>query len=181
MGKWMEQIDMAIPESELVRTDKADTIEAGFSSSVMSVPYPGVSGNLNKEEILPKVTIPTTDIADRENKPTPLSVVSVTPINESGKNLENINFSDTPISPTDKAARTPVSNFCQLVRHYGADHQRLLSYEEIMVELDADDIACLQHLDRHDKQIWAQLLADRLTRSKVWAAGLIPQRKNKRR
>ena len=165
----MEQIGLAIPESESVRTDKADTVDSDFSSSVMSVPHPRVSGNLNKEEILSKVTVPTTDITDRDHESPPLSVVSVTQINETGKNLENINISDTPISPTDNTARTPISKFCQLVRHFGADHQRLLSYEEIMVELDADDIASLQHLDRHNKQVWAQLLAHRLTRSRNWS------------
>ena len=123
-----------------------------------------MSGNSDKEEILSKVTIPTTDTADRENKSHHLGVVSVTPINESGKNIENTNISEIPISRTDITARTPISKFCQLVRHYGTDHQRLLSYEEIMVELDADDIAFLQHLERHNKQVWAQLLAHRLTR-----------------
>jgi len=65
---------------------------------------------------------------------------------------------------TDKTAKTPVSNFCQLVRHYGADRQRLLSYEEIMVELDADDLKELEHTEKRDRQIWAEMLADRLTR-----------------
>lgn len=68
---------------------------------------------------------------------------------------------------TAKTAKTPVSNFCQLVRHYGADHQCLLSYEEIMAGLDADDIASLMCLDRHNKQVWAELLAHRLVRERL--------------
>jgi hypothetical protein len=70
-------------------------------------------------------------------------------------------FPDHLKKVTDK---TPVSRFCQLVRHYGADRQRLLSYEEIMVELDADDLKELEQTDRRDRQIWAEMLADRLTR-----------------
>ncbi len=65
---------------------------------------------------------------------------------------------------TDKTTKTPVSSFCQLVRHYGAHRQRLLSYEEIMVELDADDLKELEHMGRRDRQIWAEMLADRLVR-----------------
>jgi len=72
---------------------------------------------------------------------------------------------------TDKTDKTPVRNFCQLVRHYGADRSCLLSYEEIMAELDADDIACLPTLDRHDKQVWAEMLADRLTRIRTVEPG----------
>ncbi len=68
---------------------------------------------------------------------------------------------------TAKTAKTSTSNFCQLVRHYGADHQCLLSYEEIMAGLDADDIACLMHLERSEKQVWAELLAHRLVRERL--------------
>ncbi len=68
---------------------------------------------------------------------------------------------------TAKTTKTSTSNFCQLVRHYGADHQCLLSYEEIMAGLDADDIVCLMTLDRHNKQVWAELLAHRLVRERL--------------
>ncbi len=68
---------------------------------------------------------------------------------------------------TAKTVKTPVSNFCQFVRHFGADHQCLLSYEEIMAGLDADDIVCLMTLDRHNKQVWAELLAHRLVRERL--------------
>ncbi len=68
---------------------------------------------------------------------------------------------------TAKTAKTPISNFSQLVRHYGADHQCLLSYEEIMAGLNADDIACLMHLERSEKQVWAELLAHRLVRERL--------------
>ena len=68
---------------------------------------------------------------------------------------------------TAKTAKSSISNFCQIVRHYGADHQCLLSYEEIMAGLDADDIACLMHLERSEKQVWAELLAHRLVRERL--------------
>jgi len=55
--------------------------------------------------------------------------------------------------------------FCQLVKHYGADRSVLLSDEEIRRELDEKDLACLRRLEVWDKQMWAELLADRLTRN----------------
>ena len=67
---------------------------------------------------------------------------------------------------TTKTTKTPISNFSQLVRHYGADHQCLLSYKEIMAGLNADDIACLLHLERSEKQAWAEMLAHRLVRER---------------
>ena len=66
-------------------------------------------------------------------------------------------------NPSHPSHPSHIANFCQLVRHYGADRQCLLSYEEIMTGLDDDDIACLETLDRHDKQVWTELLANRLT------------------
>ena len=81
------------------------------------------------------------------------------------------NYSESLGQGTAKTAKTPISNFCQLVRHYGADHQFLLSYEEIMAGLDADDIASLMRLDRHEKRVWAELLAHRLTRDRTVAPG----------
>jgi hypothetical protein len=59
-------------------------------------------------------------------------------------------------------------NFCQLVQHYGADRQRLLSYEEILAGLDDDDVEDLLNLNSHDKQVWAELLAYRLTSRRTW-------------
>jgi hypothetical protein len=58
-----------------------------------------------------------------------------------------------------------VRKFCQLVKHYGADRGVLLSDEEITRELDEKDVACLRRLEIWDKHVWAELLADRLTRN----------------
>ncbi len=74
------------------------------------------------------------------------------------------NYSESLGQGTAKTSKTPIRIFCQLVRHFGADHQILLSYEEIIAGLDADDIACLPNLDRREKQVWAEMLAYRLTR-----------------
>ena len=68
---------------------------------------------------------------------------------------------------TAKTTKTSIGNFSQLVRHYGADLQHLLSYEEIMAGLNADDIACLMHLERSEKQVWAEMLAYRLVRERL--------------
>ncbi len=81
------------------------------------------------------------------------------------------NYSESLEQGTAKTAKTPITTFCQLVRHYGADHQFLLSYEEIMAGLDADDIVCLLSLDRCGKQEWAELLAHQLTRGRTVAPG----------
>ena len=57
--------------------------------------------------------------------------------------------------------------FFVLVRITGAcEHQVLLEDEAILAELNADDLKELSLLDRYNKQIWAQLLAHRLTRPK---------------
>ena len=58
--------------------------------------------------------------------------------------------------------------FCDLVRAYGTDHQVLLSDLEIVRELDAADLHTLRSLDTRNKQMWAELLAYRLTRD--WTA-----------
>jgi hypothetical protein len=59
-----------------------------------------------------------------------------------------------------------VGNFVDLVRATSAcDHQRVIDADIILAELDADDIACLPTLDRHDKQVWSGLLAHRLCKS----------------
>ena len=58
--------------------------------------------------------------------------------------------------------------FCDLVRVFGTAHQVLLSDMEIVRELDAADIECLRSLDTRNKQLWAELLAYRLTRN--WTA-----------
>ena len=56
-----------------------------------------------------------------------------------------------------------VRNFVDLVRaNCACDHQRVIDDGIILAELDADDIACLLTLDRHNKRIWAEMLADRL-------------------
>jgi hypothetical protein len=63
-------------------------------------------------------------------------------------------------------------DFLRLVRITGAcEHQVLLEDEAILAALDADDLTELSQLDLHDKQIWAQLLAHRLTRPKIWPTG----------
>ena len=46
-----------------------------------------------------------------------------------------------------------------------------------MAGLDADDIACLPTLDRSEKQIWAEMLADRLTRGRTVEPSGSPIRK----
>ena len=60
----------------------------------------------------------------------------------------------------DPRNKTRCNELFAVLRHV----QHLPSNGEIMLKLDADDVACLQHLDRHNKQVWAQLLADRFTR-----------------
>jgi hypothetical protein len=70
---------------------------------------------------------------------------------------------------TEKALNTPnnrvTADFLRLVRITGiCEHQLLLGDEAILAALDADDFKELQNLDRYNKQIWAQLLAHRLTR-----------------
>jgi hypothetical protein len=77
----------------------------------------------------------------------------------------------------DLVTEVNLRNFCQLVRHHAADRQCLLSYEEILAGLDDDDMEDLLNLDRQEKQVWAELLAHRLTRSKVWPTEYTPQRK----
>ena len=54
--------------------------------------------------------------------------------------------------------------FCQLVKHYAADRGVLLSSTVITRQLDSADIACLLRIPVWEKQQWAELLADRLTR-----------------
>jgi hypothetical protein len=74
---------------------------------------------------------------------------------------------------TDKAIQNPsAGDFCQLVQHYGIDRQFLLTIEEIMAGLDADDLAELETLDRHNKQTWAELLAYRLCKGRTAAPAL---------
>ena len=58
--------------------------------------------------------------------------------------------------------------FCDWVRAYGTDYQVLLSDLEIVRELDSADIECLRSLDTPEKQVWAELLAHRLTKN--WTA-----------
>jgi hypothetical protein len=67
---------------------------------------------------------------------------------------------------TDRTAKTTAGDFCQLVQHYGIDRQFLLTIEEIMAGLDADDLTELETLDRHNKQTWAELLAHRLCKGR---------------
>ena len=67
---------------------------------------------------------------------------------------------------TDKTDKTPAGDFCQLVQHYGIDRQFLLTIEEIMAGLDADDLAELETLDRHNKQTWAEMRAYRLCKDR---------------
>lgn len=56
-----------------------------------------------------------------------------------------------------------VGNFVDLVRATSAcDHQRVIDADIILAELDADDLKELDTMDRHDKQVWAGLLAHRL-------------------
>ena len=55
-------------------------------------------------------------------------------------------------------------NFCKLVIHYGIDRNVLLTEERISRELDDADIECLRHNETWEKQQWAEMLADRLTR-----------------
>jgi hypothetical protein len=68
---------------------------------------------------------------------------------------------------TARTAKTTAGDFCQLVQHYGIDRQFLLTIEEIMAGLDADDLAELETLDRHNKQTWAEMLAHRLCKGRT--------------
>ena len=67
---------------------------------------------------------------------------------------------------TDRTAKTTAGDFCQLVQHYGIDRQFLLTIEEIMAGLDANDLVELETLDRHNKQSWAEMLAHRLCKDR---------------
>ena len=75
----------------------------------------------------------------------------------------------TEKAPNASSSRV-TADFLQLVRIFGVcENQLLLEDEVILAALDADDLKELSHLDRHDKQVWAQLLAHRLTRSRIWS------------
>jgi len=76
-------------------------------------------------------------------------------------------FSTSLRNSTDRTAKTTAGDFCQLVQHYGIDRQFLLTIEEIMAGLDADDLAELETLDRHNKQSWAEMLAQRLCKERT--------------
>jgi hypothetical protein len=76
-------------------------------------------------------------------------------------------FSTSLRNSTDKTDNATAGDFCQLVQHYGIDRQFLLTIEEIMAGLDADDLAELETLDRHNKQSWAEMLAHRLCKGRT--------------
>ena len=57
-------------------------------------------------------------------------------------------------------------NFARLVRDYGLHHGLVLEDEEILAELDADDLKCLQTSETREKQVWAELLAYRLCKER---------------
>lgn len=56
-----------------------------------------------------------------------------------------------------------VQNFVALVRATGVcNHQLVIDDNIILAELDADDLKELGEINRHNKQVWAELLAHRL-------------------
>jgi len=173
MGRWMEQLGVAISESQLVPTDKADRGKGESALSVTSVPYIGLSENLNKEEILQIVSMPTTDKADRSTKSTPLSVMSVPQIGKFSRNPHNKNISETPIpltDNTDTGSKGILARFCSLARHAGIDNGKMLDDVEILRELDAEGIRELANESREIRIAWATAIALRLIRYQ----GLVP-------
>ena len=65
-------------------------------------------------------------------------------------------------------AELRLRDFVDLVRITGAcEHGILLHRDQIAAQLDADDVAALLETDRRDRQVWAELLAYRLTRARI--------------
>jgi hypothetical protein len=74
---------------------------------------------------------------------------------------------------TDKTDNSPadvLSKFADLVRHFGTDHGVLLDSSEILTELDADGIECLETASLEVRQSWAKAIALRLIRHR----GIVP-------
>ena len=98
-----------------------------------------------------------------------------------GKWLESIRAENSVFLEvgTDKTDKSPpeaangsinvAEKFANLVRAFGVSHGILLDHSTILAELDADDLKCLESLDTHNKQVWAELLAFRLTQSRISA------------
>ena len=57
-----------------------------------------------------------------------------------------------------------IRRFCRLVQALGVSHGLLLDDEVILEELDDSDRAVLMTSELHERQVWAELLAYRLTR-----------------
>ena len=70
--------------------------------------------------------------------------------------------------PTVHTCRPSFSpeGFSRLVTAFGLDYGRLLDAQTVLAELDAKDLEILPLLTTHDVQLWAELLAFRLTRGR---------------
>ena len=73
--------------------------------------------------------------------------------------------------PSHPSHPSHIDHFCRLVRHCGTDYQFLLTIEEIEAELSAEDRAELETLDPHNRRVWAELLAYRLTKDRTIQQG----------
>jgi len=69
-----------------------------------------------------------------------------------------------PVQKPADPAQLAVSRFVRTVNSFAVLHGRLLHRHTILAELDAKDRASLVDMPAHERQAWAELLANRLCR-----------------